>query len=296
MAGLTVLADGFTHTEGVRWHSGRVWFSDIYSHGVYSMEEDGARLRAEARVPGEPSGLGWLPDGRLLAVSMRDRRLVRREEDGTVVTHADLSSLSEHPLNDMTVGADGTAWVGSWGFDVMSLAPRRPGSLLRVDPDGSASLVGGPVHFPNGATIIDGTTLVVAESFGNRLSAFDIQSDGSLSARRDWASFGPVPEEEDPVKAMGELGVAADGISQVDAEGAIWVADFVRGRAVRVVPGGEILDEVSTGDLNCYSCALGGADGRMLLLCAAPADFDPEKRASNPESTVLSTRVDVPLG
>lgn len=295
MGNLTVLADRLTHTEGVRWHEGRVWFSDIYTHGVYSVGEDGSQLRTEAEVPGEPSGLGWLPDGRLLAVSMRDRRVVRREHDGTVVTHADLSPLSEYPLNDMTVGRDGTAWVGTWGFDVLSLAPRRPGSLIRVDQDGTPSVVAGPVHFPNGATIIDGSTLVVAESFGNRLSAFDIRSDGSLSERRDWASFGPVPAEEDPVKAMGQLGVAADGISHVDADGAIWVADFVKSRAVRVMPGGEIVDEVSTGDLNCYSCALGGEDGRTLFLCATPADFDPEKRAGNPESAVLSTRVDIPL-
>ncbi|MDA3644256.1 SMP-30/gluconolactonase/LRE family protein [Saccharopolyspora indica] len=294
MGEVSVLVDGLTHTEGCRWRDGRIWFSDIYTYSVRSAEEDGSDLRTEAEVPGEPSGLGWLPDGRLLVVSMKDRRLVRREHDGRVVTHADLSAHTALPLNDMVVGADGTAWVGSFGFDIMSLAPRRPGRLLRVTPDGSVSAAGEGLHFPNGATIIDGRTLVLAESFGNRLSAFDIRPDGSLSERRDWARFGPVPEAEDPVEAMGELAVAADGISTVDAEGAIWVADFVRSRAVRVRPGGEIVDEVSTGDLSCYSCVLGGADGRTLFLCATPAEFDPEIRANNPESAVLSVRVEVP--
>ncbi|MBC3191712.1 SMP-30/gluconolactonase/LRE family protein [Pseudonocardia sp. C8] len=295
MSELTPLATGLTHTEGVRWHEGRVWFSDIYTHGVYSVGEDGSGLRTEAEVKGEPSGLGWLPDGRLLASSMRDRLLVRREHDGSLVTHADLTGLTEFPLNDMTVGADGTAWVGTWGFDVLSLAPRKPGTLIRVDPDGTATVVAEAMEFPNGATIVDGRTLVIAESFGNRLTAFDIQTNGSLANRREWARFGPAPTETDTVKAMGQLTVGADGISHVDAEGAIWVADFVDRRAVRVKDGA-IVDQVSTGDLNCYSCALGGADGRSLFLAATPADFDPEKRAGNPESAVFAARVDVPLG
>ncbi|WP_306580259.1 SMP-30/gluconolactonase/LRE family protein [Pseudomonas sp.] len=294
MRKLSVLLDGFTHTEGARWHQGRFWFSDLYTFAVYSINEDGSDLRTEAQVPGCPSGLGWLSDGRLLVVSMHDRRLLRREADGSLVVHAELGPHQEFEPNDMVVDAQGRAWVGNLGFDVMRFAPRRPARLVRVDPDGSVNVVSEPLHFPNGSTVIDGRTLVVAESFGNRMSAFDIQEDGSLSARRDWARFGPVPQEEDLFKAMGEIVVASDGIASVDAEGAIWVADFTKTRALRVMPGGEIVDEVQTGDLNCYACALGGADGRTLFLCVTPAEFDPQVRRNNPLSQVLSTRVDVP--
>lgn len=294
MRKLSVLLDGFTHTEGARWYQGRFWFSDLYTFAVYSINEDGSDLRTEAKVPGCPSGLGWLPDGRLLVVSMHDRRLLRREADGSLVVHAELGPHQEFEPNDMVVDAQGRAWVGNLGFDVMRFAPRRPARLVRVDPDGSVSVVSEPLHFPNGSTVINGRTLVVAESFGNRMSAFDIQEDGSLSARRDWAHFGPVPQEDDLFKAMGEIVVASDGIASVDAEGAIWVADFTKTRALRVMPGGEIVDEVQTGDLNCYACALGGADGRTLFLCVTPAEFDPQVRRNNPLSQVLSTRVDVP--
>ncbi|SAK87515.1 gluconolactonase [Caballeronia pedi] len=295
MRQLTVLLDGMTHTEGARWHDGRFWFSDLYSERIYSMREDGTDVRVEMDVPQCPSGIGWLPDGRLLAVSMHDRKLLRREHDGAVVTHAELFPFLEFEPNDMVVDAKGRAWVGNLGFDVMKLAPRRPGRLARVDPDGSVVMVSEPLHFPNGSTVIDGRTLVVAESFGNRMSAFDIQSDGSLSPRRDWATFGAVPQNDDVIHSMAEIAVAADGISQVDAEGAIWVADFTKAHALRVAPGGAILDEIQTDDRNCYACALGGVDGRTLFMCVTPADFNPEVRRTHPMSAVVSARVDVPL-
>jgi sugar lactone lactonase YvrE len=290
---LTLLLQGLTHTEGPRWHAGRFWFSDLYTYAVYSVEEDGSDLRNEAQVPGGPSGIGWLPDGRLLIVSMEDRCLWRREHDGQLLVHAQLAPYLEFEPNDMVVDSQGRAWVGNLGFDVKRLAPRRSARLVRVDPDGHVTVVSEPLHFPNGSTIIDGQTLVVAESFGNRLSAFDIQANGGLSARRDWACFGPVPENADVLKAMSEIVVASDGISSVDAEGAIWVADFTRTRAVRVMPGGAIVDEVQTGDLNCYACALGGVDGKTLFLCVTPANFDPVERKRHPLSQVLSTRVAV---
>ncbi|WP_322029226.1 SMP-30/gluconolactonase/LRE family protein [Paraburkholderia sp. J76] len=293
MRQLTLLLDGMTHTEGARWHDGRFWFSDLYSERVCSICEDGGDLRTEMHVPECPSGIGWLPDGRLLAVSMHDRKLLRREHDGAVVVHADLFPHLEFEPNDMVVDAQGRAWVGNLGFDVMKLAPRRPARLARVDPDGTVTMVSEGLHFPNGPTVIDNRTLVVAESFGNRLSAFDILPDGSLSARRDWASFGPVPQNDDVIQSMAEITVASDGISQVDAEGAIWVADFTKARVLRVAPGGHILEEIQTGDRNCYACALGGADGRTLFLCVTPADFNPDVRRANPLSAVLSTRVDV---
>lgn len=238
MRKLSVLLDGMTHTEGARWYHGRFWFSDLYSFAVYSVNEDGSELRKEAEGPGCPSGIGWLPDGRLLVVSLHDRRLMRREHDGSLMVHAELGPYQEFEPNTMVVDAQGRAWVGNLGFDVMRFAPRRPARLVRVDPDGSVTVVSEPLHFPNGSTVIEGRTLKVAESFGNRMSAFGIRADGSLSARRDWARFRPVSQNEDVFKAMGEIVGASDGVSSVDAEGAIWVADFTKTRALRVMPGG----------------------------------------------------------
>jgi sugar lactone lactonase YvrE len=294
-----IVKDGLTHTEDPRWHEGRLWFVDLYNCRVLSVEEDGSRLRTEAEVPGVPSGLGWLPDGRLLVVSMEGQQVMRREADGSLVTHADLRPYvkdATDQLNDMVVAADGTAYVGSYGFDLWGGGALDTARLMRVASDGSVSPADDPLHFPNGSTIVDGTTLVVAESFGNRLSAFDILADGTLSARRDWAVFGPVPEASRLEDAFGQIVVAPDGISAVDAEGAIWVADFLRNRALRVRAGGEIVEEVTVaGDLNCYAAALGGSDGRTLFLCATPSDFDREVRKNNPLGTVQTVRVDVPV-
>lgn len=295
MKKLSVLVERMTHAEGPRWHAGRFWFSDLYSASVYSMREDGSDLRTELKTGGSPvSGIGWLPDGRLLAVSMLDRQLLRREHDGSVAVHADLAPFVEFIPNDMVVDALGRAWVGNFGFDIFSFAPRRPARLVRVDPDGTVTPVSEPLHFPNGC-IVSADTLVVAESLGNRLSAFDIQPDGSLSPRRDWATFGPVPRSDAMAELFGEIAVAADGISQMDAEGAIWVADFIKPRAIRVRPGGEIVDAIDTGERNCYACALGGADGRTLILCTTPPDFNPEVRRNDPQSCVFAARVDVPV-
>ncbi len=293
MSELSVVLEGLSFLEGPRWHSGRLWVSDFYTHRVLSADEDGCHLRTEADVPGQPSGLGWLPDGRLLVVSMKDRKVMRREHDGSLVVHADLSGHAEHVLNDMVVADDGTAWVGNFGFDLMALAAREPAPLLRVDPDGTVSVASEPLHFANGPTIVDAGTLVVAETFGNRLSAFDIGPDGALSDRRDWAAFGPLPQSADPLEALGEVAVAPDGISVIDAEGAIWTADAKNNRAVRVRPGGEIVDEVSTEAVGCYAVALGGGDGRTLYLCTAPGFAEHERRETR-LGALLSARVEVP--
>lgn len=290
---------GLTHTEDPRWRAGRLWFVDLYNCRVLSVAEDGSQLRTEAEVPGVPSGLGWLPDGRLLVVSMEGQKVLRQERDGTLVPHADLRPFVKDEtdqLNDMVVAGDGTAYVGSYGFDLWGGGDIGTARIVRVSPDGAVEVSGDPLYFPNGSTIVDGDTLVVAESFGNRISAFDIKPDGSLSERRDWAVFAPVPQASRIEDAFPQIVVAADGISAADAEGAIWVADFIRNRAVRVRPGGEIADEVTVaGDLNCYAVALGGADGRTLFLCATPSDFDREVRKNNPLSTIQSIQVDVPL-
>jgi sugar lactone lactonase YvrE len=290
----SVLIDGFTLTEAPRWRDMRLWFCDMYDDRVCSITETGSDLRVEAATPGIPSGLGWLPDGRLLVVVQNRQRIVRREEDGSLVEHADLSRNTAGPPNDLTVTAAGTAFVGSFGFDLHAGESVKPSRLMRITPDGKVSNVGDPLYFANGLTIIDGRTLVIAESFGNRLSAFDILEDDQPSERRDWATFGPLPSATDLQERFGELVVAPDGISSVDAEGAIWVADFTKTVASRVLPGGEIAQQVSTGDLNCFAAALGGADGRTLFLCAAPDELDSNVHRANPRAAIMAHRVAVP--
>ena len=291
MSDLTVVVEKYSFLEGPRWHDGRIWVSDFYTHQVVSADEHGGDLRVEAQVPAQPSGLGWLPDGRLLIVSMRDHRLLRREPDGALSVHADVSSHAGGLLNDMVVDSRGRTWVGNFGFDLMAGAPIAPAPLVRVDPDGSSTVASEPLHFPNGA-VITGNTMIVNETFGHRISAFEIDADGGLSERRDWASFGPVPATTDVGEALGQLSVAPDGMC-LDAEGAVWIADALGNRALRVREGGEVLQEISTGDTGVYALALGGADGRTLFLCTAPGFAEHERRHTR-EAKLLAARVDVP--
>jgi sugar lactone lactonase YvrE len=191
----TVLS-GMSYLECPRWHEGRIWAADFYTYRVVSAAEDGSDLRVEAEVPQQPSGIGWLPDGRLLVVSMRDRKLLRREADGSLVEHADLAPyVTGHP-NDMVVDAEGRAYVGNFGFDLMAGAPIAPTVLLRVDPDGSVTQVADDLWFPNGSVITDDGVLLVDETFGNRVTGFDIAADGSLrtaGSGRSSASCPPRP-------------------------------------------------------------------------------------------------------
>lgn len=279
------------YLEGPRWHDQRIWFSDFYTYRVYSAAEDGSDLRVEAEVPAQPSGLGWLPDGRLLIVSMRDARVLRREADGTLACHADLSGYVNGLLNDMVVDTDGRLFVGEFGFDLMAGAPLRPGVLLRVDPDGTVAKAAGDMWFPNGSVITGDRTLLVDETFGNRVSAFDINDDGSLANRRVWAAFGEQPTERELEKMLPQIAVAPDGCC-LDADGAMWIADGLGGRAIRVLPGGEIAEEVPAGT-GVFACMLGGSDGRTLYLCTAP-DFDENNRKNAREARLMTARVDTP--
>ena len=288
---LTTVLTGMSFLECPRWHGGRLWFVDFYTHRVLSAAEDGSDLREEAHVPQQPSGLGWLPDDRLLVVSMRDRRLLRREHDGSLTTHADLSELATGHLNDMVVDERGGAYVGNFGFDLMGGAPLEPATLVRVQPDGATSVAAEGLWFPNGGVITGGGQLLVDETFGNRVSAFDIGADGSLGDRRTWAEFGDLPEDREMGAVAGQLVVAPDGCG-LDAEGALWIADAVGNRVIRVQPGGAIVDEIPVGT-GAFACVLGGADGRTLYICAAP-DFDEHARSSAREGSLLAARVDVP--
>ncbi|WP_395728098.1 SMP-30/gluconolactonase/LRE family protein [Nakamurella sp.] len=287
----TTIVSEQSFTEGPRWHEGRLWFSDFYTNRVMSVLEDGADLRLEAKVPGQPSGLGWLPDGSLLIASQHDRLVVRREPDGTLVTHADVSDLITHHVNDMVVDDRGRAYVGSFGFDLMGGDSVTSTNLVRVDPDGSVTEVADDLWFPNGMAITADGRLLIGESFGNRVTSFDIADDGSLSRRGVWASFGPEPVEDALAPAMARLVIAPDGCA-LDADGTLWIADAIGARVVHVAEGGDILDEVST-SIGVFACALGGHDGRTLFLCTAP-DFMETNRRPVREAQILSTRLDSP--
>jgi sugar lactone lactonase YvrE len=283
--------DGFSYLEGPRWHDERIWFSDFYTQRVLSAREDGSDPRVEATVPRQPSGLGWLPDGRLLIVSMRDRKLLRREPDGTLVTHADLSKHATGHLNDMVVDAHGRAYVGNFGFDLMGGAALEPAALHRADPDGTVTEVATDLWFPNGSVITKDGVLLVNETFGNRVTAFDLTGDGRLTGRRTWAEFGPLPTHRDIGEILPQLSVAPDGCC-LDAEGALWIADAAGGRLIRVTEGGKIVEEVSPGT-PVFACALGGAAGKTLFACAAP-DFDEGARKAAREAGLIAVQVTVP--
>ncbi|MDR7277174.1 SMP-30/gluconolactonase/LRE family protein [Catenuloplanes atrovinosus] len=287
---VTVVSDAH-FLEAPRWHDGRIWFSDFYGYRVSSANEDGSDLRVEAEVPGQPSGLGWLPDGRLLVVSMTERAVLRRERDGTLVTHGDLSGHAAGLANDMSVDAHGRAYVGNFGFDLMGGAPIAPTALHRVDPDGTVTEVADGLWFPNGSAITPDNVFLVAETFGNRVSAFDLTDDGRLTNHRVWAEFGPLPDDRSLDKALPALAVAPDGAC-LDAEGGFWIADATGDRLIRVVEGGAITDEIRPGT-PVYACALGGADGRTLFACAAP-DFHDGARKAATEGRLIAIRVAVP--
>jgi sugar lactone lactonase YvrE len=245
-----ILMTGIAFGESPRWHDGRLWFCDWGAQELIAVDLEG-RSEVVERVPSFPFCIDWLPDGRLLIVSARDRALLRREHDGSIVTHADLSGLSEKPWNDIVVDGRGNAYVGNIGFD-MGEEDFAPGILARVGPDGSVQQVADDVAFPNGVAVTpDGSTLILAESYGNRLTAFDIAPDGGLANRRVWADLG---------------GGYPDGIC-IDADGAVWYADVPNRRCVRVREGGEVLQTVEL-DRGCFACALGGPGGRTLFMVA----------------------------
>lgn len=288
MTTTSILRTGLHFGEGPRWHDGRLWYSDFYDHAVHAIDLDGNDERL-FEVPGQPSGLGWMPDGTLLVSSMTDRRVLRW--DGSSLTeHADLSAHAGWWVNDLVVAADGTAWVGNFGFDLDAFLATHgiegvlgePGPtatvLCRVDPDGTVSVAANDIIFPNGAVIThDGQTLILAETLALRLTAFDIGADGALTNRRVWADLSAV---------MG----APDGIC-LDADGAVWIANAIANQCLRVAEGGEILDQVETSQ-TAFACMLGGPDGRHLFVMTAP-DSDHTARAAAAEGCIEVVEVAV---
>ena len=252
MPELQTLMTGIVFGESPRWHEGRLWFSDWGAEELIAIDLEG-NSEVAVRVRSFPFCIDWLPDGRLLIVSSRDRAVLRREPDGSLVTHTELSGLSDGGWNEIVVDGRGNAYVNGGGFDLLAGEEFAPGIVARVTPDGSARQVADGVAFPNGMVVTpDNSTLIVAESYGKKLTAFDITADGSLSNRRVWADLG--------------AGVP-DGIC-LDAEGAVWYADVPNKRCVRVREGGEVLQTIDL-DRGCFACMLGGADRRTLFLMAA---------------------------
>lgn len=271
----TVLAEGFRFPEGPRWHDGRLVFSDQHDRRVLAVDVDG-RVETVVEVPECPSGLGWLPDGRLLVVSMHDRKLLRLDPEGLTEV-ADLSLHATWHCNDMVVDSVGRAYIGNFGFDLDAQADPCTAVMIRVDPDGTVAVAEDELRFPNGTVITpDGTTLVVGESYGGCLTAFDVAPDGTLTNRRLWARL---------------KGAVPDGIC-LDAEGAIWSACPLTGRVVRVREGGEVTDEVRVTRNGAYACMLGGTDGRTLFVCAADAS-DPAATGDR-RGAIEVCAVDVP--
>ena len=247
---LQTLIGGLVFPESPRWHDDRLWFSDWGAHEVIAVDLDG-KSEVVARVQSFPMCIDRLPDGRLLIVSASEGLLLRREPDGSLVTHADLSGLADHKWNDIVVDGRGNAYVNNTGFDFPG-GEFAPGIIALVTADGLARQVADGVAFPNGMGVTpDNSTLIVAESYGSRLTAFDIAADGSLSNRRLWTDL---------------QGGAPDGIC-LDAENAVWYADVPNKRCVRVREGGEVLQAIDL-DRGCFACTLGGADMRTLFLTA----------------------------
>ncbi len=245
-----ILLSGLVMGEAPRWHDNRLWCTDMGAGQVLAVDLAGTS-EVVARVPS--LGLGFLPDGRLLIVSMRDGLLLRREPDGSLVTHDDLTSLSRQPWNDLVVDGRGNAYVDNIGFEFPAGEFAPAGIIALVTPDGAVRQVAEGLSFPNGMAVTpDNATLIVAESYGARLTAFDIAADGSLSHQRVWAPLD---------------GAHPDGIC-LDAERAVWYADVPARRCVRVREGGETLQTITL-DRGCFACALGGTDRRTLFIMAA---------------------------
>ncbi len=262
MAQLKSLLKGLIFPEGPRWHDGKLWFSDMHALKVRTVDLNG-HAQDIAEVPTWPSGLGWLPDGRLLIVSMTDRKLLRLE-NGQLKTHADISKLASFHCNDMVVDGKGRAYVGNFGYDLLSNAPQKSAELVLVNPDGSARVVADGLDFPNGTVVTaDGKTLIVGESMGHRLTAFSIAEDGSLRSRRVFAELGEgVP----------------DGIA-LDAENAVWVASPLNKELIRVKDGGAVTDRIRC-DSMPIACALGGPNRKTLFVLFSDSIHPEECRAT----------------
>jgi sugar lactone lactonase YvrE len=274
---IEILHVGGSFFEAPRWRDGRWYVSDFYQLHVIAVEPSG-KVEEFLRVPEQPSGLGWLPDGSLLVASMKDHKLLRRRPNGEVSVHADVSAYCGGWLNDIVVDGRGRAWCGNFGYDHFAGEARRTANVIRVDPDGTAAVAASDMSFPNGAVVTpDNKTLIVGETTGARYSAFTIGDDGTLSDRRVWAAL---PD------------LVPDGCC-LDAEGRIWSAD-PHGRVRLIAEGGKLLEEIATPNgMAPFACMLGGADGTTLLLACSPPGIGANRQGKT-DGCLMTVRVDVP--
>jgi sugar lactone lactonase YvrE len=275
--------DGLTFGEGPRWHEEKFYFSDFYSHKVFSLDMNG-NPEVIVEVPGQPSGLGWMPDGTMLIVSMKDKKLLSFNNN-TLSEVADLSNLAGFHCNDMVVDDHGNAYIGNFGFNTYSGEEIRPANLILVRPGEDPCVAADDLLFPNGTVITpDGKTLIIGETYAARLTAFDINQDATLSNRRVWADFTLDTDEGDvPLP---------DGMC-LDVEGAIWVASPSTAEVIRVREGGEILDRIPV-ETNAYACMLGGDDLKTLFICTSNASgVDPESALREKSGKIEIIKVEV---
>ena len=260
-----IISEGLCFGEAPRWHEGRLWFSDFYRFGVYSIDPDGTDERLEHQVEGQPSGLGWLPGGDLLCVSCVDHRVLRFSGD-SASEFADISDYCGFWANDMVVSSSGYSYVGNFGFDLdtmladigvegMLASPPPTTNLVVLNQDGQVIQSVPDMAFPNGTVLTpDGATLIVGETMTFRLTAFDVHSDGTLSNRRVWAQLDFV---------------ATDGMC-LDDDGQIWLANALTNKCLRVKEGGEITASVTTSQ-TAFACMLGGENGTTLFVMTSPS-------------------------
>ena len=281
---LETLMKGLTFGEGPRWHENKFYFSDFYSHKVYSLDLSG-KHEVIVEIPNQPSGLGWTPDGTMLIVSMKDRKLMSFK-DGQLKERADLTEFSSFHCNDMVVDIDGNAFIGNFGFNTYDGEEIKPTNLILVKPGEEPVLAADNLFFPNGTVITpDNKTLIVGETYAARLTAFDKSEDGSLSNRRIWADL-KVNADEGTVPLP-------DGMC-IDEEGAIWVASPSTAEVIRVHEGGMISERIPV-QTNAFACMLGGEDRRTLFICTSNGSgVDPEAALREKSGKIEITQVDVP--
>ena len=281
---LETLMKGLTFGEGPRWYENKFYFSDFYSHKVYSLDLSG-KHEVIVEIPNQPSGLGWTPDGTMLIVSMKDRKLMSFK-DGQLTERADLTELSGFHCNDMVVDVDGNAFIGNFGFNTYDGEEIKPTNLILVRPGEEPVLAADNLFFPNGTVITpDNKTLIVGETYAARLTAFDKSEDGSLSNRRIWADL-KVNAEEGTVPLP-------DGMC-IDEEGAIWVASPSTAEVIRVHEGGMISERIPV-QTNAFACMLGGEDRRTLFICTSNGSgVDPGAALREKSGKIEITQVDVP--
>ena len=281
---MTPLVTGLHLPECPRWRDGYLWYSDMWDHKVWRTRLDGTPELVHDFGPDEdPGGLGWLPDGRLLVSGMEGRRIYVVGDDGVPIVHADVSAHAPAQINDMVVAADGTAYVSQFGYDMWHGGTFTPAVLIRVRPDGSVDAVADDLLSPNGMALTpDGGTLIVAESGGFRLTAFEVGAEGTLGERSLFAQL--VPPEGSPY-------APPDGIC-LDAEGAVWLADPINHRVQRVGEGGEVLQQLDF-DRAALAVNLVGDDLSTLAVCLTSEHHKPT-RSGVATGGIETVRVDVP--